>query len=110
MLKVNRFLHYSYALFGVLREQNTKRKLMKSYSKWLCLPLAVIVIGSFCFNVSPAEAVEFCGGYQDVCPCGAWNPYPCSPDGCGNCTWWAWHKACCEWNVGLPPWGDAIDW
>ena len=57
----------------------------------------------------PAEAVYSCGGKTDTCQCAANNPYPCCSNG-GNCTWWAWHSACCNWKVGLPPWGNAKEW
>ena len=57
----------------------------------------------------PAAAVPNCGGVTDNCPCNASNPYPCCSNG-GNCTWWAWHKACCVWDVGLPGWGNANTW
>lgn len=51
-----------------------------------------------------------CGGYNDTCNCGMNNPYPCC-DNNSNCTWWAWHKACCVWVIGLPsPWRHAKYW
>ena len=56
-----------------------------------------------------AQAVAWCGGTEDTCTCGAYNPYPCCDNG-GNCTWWAWHKACCIWDLGLPGWGNANTW
>jgi surface antigen len=60
------------------------------------------------------EAVYWCGGVADSCKCGADNPYPCCENGggkSGNCTWGAWHMACCNWLVGLPPpWQDAKKW
>lgn len=58
---------------------------------------------------SPAWAVYQCGDTQDTCPCGMNNPYPCCDNG-GNCTWYAWHSACCNWGVGLPGWGNANQW
>lgn len=61
------------------------------------------------FHLSPAHAVYECGGVQDTCPCGASNPYPCCDNG-GNCTWYAWHSACCHWGIGLPGWGNANTW
>ncbi len=61
-----------------------------------------------------AWAVYWCGGVADSCKCGADNPYPCCENGggkSGNCTWGAWHMACCNWGVGLPPpWQDAKKW
>ncbi len=42
-------------------------------------------------------AVYNCGGHTDDCSCGAYNPFPCC-SGIGNCTWWAWHKICCNWG------------
>jgi hypothetical protein len=59
-----------------------------------------------------------CGDQIDDCPCGMPNPYPCCDNDCddpldwtdvcdGNCCWWAWDQACCNWGVGLPGWGSA---
>ena len=64
---------------------------------------------------SPAVyAVGSCGGVSDDCQCGSNNPYPCCNNGNGkssNCTWGAWHKACCHWGVGMPaPWQHAKYW
>ncbi len=53
--------------------------------------------------------VYSCGGYNDDCYCAAWNPFPCCSNG-GNCTWWAWHMACCNWGVDVPPRGNANTW
>ncbi len=58
---------------------------------------------------TPAWAVFACGDQTDVCQCGANNPYPCCDNG-GNCTWWAWEAACCNWKVALPGWGNANQW
>jgi hypothetical protein len=56
-----------------------------------------------------AWAVYQCGDVVDSCQCGAPNPYPCCSNG-GNCTWYAWEAACCNWAVGLPGWGNANQW
>ncbi len=56
-----------------------------------------------------ARAVYQCGDQTDDCKCGAYDPYPCCDNG-GNCTWWAWEAACCNWAVGLPGWGNANQW
>ncbi len=58
---------------------------------------------------TPAFAVYTCGGVKDDCKCGGNNPYPCCDNG-GNCTWYAWHAACCTWGVALPGWGNANTW
>ncbi len=58
---------------------------------------------------SSAGAVSQCGPDTDSCKCGMNDPYPCCDNG-GNCTWWAWEKACCNWSVGLPGWGNANQW
>ncbi|MBN2723337.1 MAG: CHAP domain-containing protein [Deltaproteobacteria bacterium] len=58
---------------------------------------------------SVSKAVYSCGGVEDTCPCGASNPYPCCDNG-GNCTWYAWHSACCNWEMALPGWGNANTW
>ena len=58
-------------------------------------------------NLQPE--VYSCGGTNDDCICGMNNPYPCCDNG-GNCTWWAWHAACCNWGVGCPGWGNAHSW
>ncbi|MBW2458093.1 MAG: CHAP domain-containing protein, partial [Deltaproteobacteria bacterium] len=60
-----------------------------------------------------AGAVYQCDGVTDDCQCGANNPYPCCDNGggnFGNCTWWGWHSACCNWAYGLPGWGNANTW
>jgi len=60
-----------------------------------------------------AEAVYQCDGQTDDCQCSANNPYPCCDNGggnYGNCTWWAWESACCNWAYGLPGWGNANTW
>ena len=69
-------------------------------------PLALVLC---LFSATPALAVFQCGDAQDTCPCGANNPYPCCDNG-GNCTWFAWHNACCSLAVGLPSWGNAKQW
>ena len=56
-----------------------------------------------------ASAVYQCGDQTDDCKCGADDPYPCCSNG-GNCTWWAWEAACCNWAVALPGWGNANQW
>lgn len=56
-----------------------------------------------------ARSVPSCGGLEDTCPCGGSNPYPCCENN-GNCTWYAWHAACCNLGVALPPWGNANTW
>jgi surface antigen len=70
---------------------------------------AALLAGALLLAARPAAAVYSCGGYNDSCKCNANNPYPCCSNG-GNCTWWAWHSACCNWKVGLPPWGNAKEW
>ena len=59
-------------------------------------------------------AAGSCGGVSDSCQCNANNPYPCCNNGNGkssNCTWGAWHQACCNWGMGLPsPWQHAKYW
>ena len=57
----------------------------------------------------PAAAVYQCGDQTDDCHCGDYDPYPCCDNG-GNCTWWAWEAACCNWAVALPGWGNANQW
>ncbi len=42
-------------------------------------------------------AVGTCGPEKDDCQCGANNPFPCCDNG-GNCTWWGWEAACCNWG------------
>jgi surface antigen len=62
---------------------------------------------------SEVQAVYQCGGQTDDCPCNDSNPYPCCDNGggnFGNCTWWGWHSACCNWGYGLPGWGNAKTW
>ncbi len=64
-----------------------------------------------CLGVWPREAhaVTQCGDQSDTCQCGANNPFPCCDNG-GNCTWWAWQAACCNWGVSVPMLGNANTW
>lgn len=71
---------------------------------FLVFSLVMMVLGA-----GPARAVYECGGVEDTCTCGANNPYPCC-DNDGNCTWYAWHSACCHWDMALPGWGNAKTW
>lgn len=62
-----------------------------------------------------ARAVYECGGVQDTCNCGAANFCICCSDAAhganhGNCVWYAWHKACCEWSTALQWCTNAEDW
>ncbi len=57
---------------------------------------------------APTRKVYSCGGEVDTCPCGASNPFPCCSY--GNCTWYAWHRACCDWGLNIPPRGNANTW
>ena len=72
------------------------------------LSVGVVTLGLL-VAAPAARAVFECGNEQDTCQCGANNPYPCCSNG-GNCTWMAWHNACCDWVVGLPGWGNANTW
>jgi hypothetical protein len=79
-------------------------------ARWLaaCGALLVGVLAS-----APALAVYQCDGETDDCQCSANNPYPCCDNGggnYGNCTWWGWNEACCNWAYGLPGWGNANQW
>ena len=58
---------------------------------------------------SQAHAVYQCGDTQDTCICGLDNPFPCCSNG-GNCTWYAFHAACCGWKVAVPMRGHAKTW
>jgi hypothetical protein len=79
----------------------------------LSLPLrtlAALGVGAALALGAPnAAAVYQCGPDKDDCKCGMDDPYPCCDNG-GNCTWWAWEQACCNWAVGLPGWGNANQW
>ena len=56
-----------------------------------------------------ALAVYQCGDQKDDCQCGMDNPFYCCDNG-GNCTWWAWEQACCNWGVAIPTLGNAWHW
>ncbi len=74
--------------------------------------LALFAIAVVLGIAAPAYAVS-CGGVSDSCQCGMNNPYPCCNNGNGkssNCTWGAWHMACCGWGKGLPGWSHAKFW
>jgi hypothetical protein len=73
------------------------------------LALAAASIAAVLAFAAPAHAVYECGGQKDDCKCGADDPYPCCSNG-GNCTWWAWEAACCNWAKALPGWGNANQW
>ena len=65
--------------------------------------------------LSPAAgaADHCCGGYCDTCPCGAATPCICcdyNGTNSGNCVWWAWHEACCQWGDSLAWCGNANTW
>ena len=73
---------------------------------WLAASLLVLEVA-----VQPGSslAIGQCGNQKDTCKCGKSNPYLCCDNG-SNCTWWAWHEACCNWGIGLPGWGNANTW
>jgi surface antigen len=52
---------------------------------------------------------KYCGKQADTCICGADNLFPCCSNG-GNCTWWAWQKACCVWGYDVGTSGNAWEW
>ncbi|MFH1438754.1 MAG: CHAP domain-containing protein, partial [Pseudomonadota bacterium] len=56
----------------------------------------------------PALSVYSCGGEVNNCECGRSNFCICCE--CGNCVWWAWHEACCNWGRALPWCTNATDW
>ena len=68
-----------------------------------------LVVGVLALAARPAAAVYQCGDQTDDCHCGDYDPYPCCDNG-GNCTWWAWEAACCNWAAVLPGWGNANQW
>ena len=62
-----------------------------------------------------ARAVYECGGVQDTCPCGMSNFCICCTNAAygtdhGNCVWYAWHRACCDWVIGLQWCTNANTW
>ncbi|MFW5741078.1 MAG: CHAP domain-containing protein, partial [Myxococcota bacterium] len=72
--------------------------------------LTAVLLGSAALlQATPAHAVYQCGDTTDDCICGADNPFPCCDNG-GNCTWYAWHAACCNWGVVVPMLGNANTW
>lgn len=73
-----------------------------------------VFLGAFAALVTlarPAAAVGSCGGVsdQDCNHCGASNPFPCCSND-GNCTWWAWQAACCNWGIDVPMRHNANTW
>jgi len=96
--------------------------------KKLIIKLAIIFIIIYYPNLALADT-NLCGTETHDCDCGATiNIYPCcdnnfddcsdcgranecADDGCdGNCTWWAWEMACCNWGVSLPWENHANQW
>lgn len=65
------------------------------------------------FHLSDVFAVYQCGDKKDDCKCAKNNPFPCCDNG-GNCTWWAWEQACCNWGEAWgkanPVHGNAKEW
>jgi len=82
---------------------------MRSWTRWAAGAAAGLAFCIMTFTPRPAHAVYQCGDQKDDCQCGVDDPYPCCDNG-GNCTWWAWEAACCNWAVGLPGWGNANQW
>lgn len=80
----------------------------------LRLFICITTVATIFAMPSPARGgASWCGGVQDSCQCGANNPYPCCNNGNGkssNCTWGAWHMACCNWGKALPGWSHAKYW
>ena len=77
--------------------------------------LASTLLGVLLLAPRPAAAVYECGGVQDTCSCGAANFCICCSDSThgtdhGNCVWYAWHKACCEWAIALQWCTNADTW
>ena len=75
--------------------------------------LALTAVAIMLASSTPTYAVGSCGGVSDNCQCNANNPYPCCNNGNGkssNCTWGAWHMACCGFAKGLPGWSHAKYW
>lgn len=79
--------------------------------------VAAVVFGLALLVAAPraARAVFECGGVQDTCNCSANNFCICCTNGTygtdhGNCVWYAWHRACCEWGVGLQWCTNAETW
>ncbi len=82
--------------------------------------VVLIAMISFCsfflsLAASSVYGVPSCGGVSDDCYCtdsdgeeGS-NQYPCCLND-SNCTWWAWHSACCGWGIAIPKWGHAQHW
>jgi hypothetical protein len=73
-----------------------------------CL-LAALIFAVAATWAPQAEAVSKCGGEEDTCDCGKLNPCVCC-DPNGNCTWYAWHMACCNWGRALEWCTDAHTW
>ncbi len=61
----------------------------------------LLVVLFFLAHPSTALSVYSCGGEVNNCECGRSNFCICCD--CGNCVWWAWHEACCNWGRG-PEW------
>lgn len=72
---------------------------------WMTAPLVVLAL----IQPGPASAAYSCGAHNDDFNCGGNNPYPCCDNG-GNCTWWAWDRACRGWVINMPAWGNAKTW
>jgi surface antigen len=76
-------------------------------------PMIVFVL------VSPPGALganQVCDGERHDCGCASATPCWCCDEAanfgetCGNCVWWAWHEACCNWDVALEWCTNANTW
>ena len=69
----------------------------------------LFVSAAVLLGAGPVLAEDTCGDQVHSCACAAHTPCICCDNG-GNCVWWAWHEACCNWNRALEWCTDATTW
>jgi len=70
---------------------------------------AALLLSAAAIAPSAALAEDTCGDQTHSCSCAAHTPCICCSNG-GNCVWWAWHEACCQWGIALEWCTDAATW
>ena len=90
------------ALSHVVNERHRSRSTRRHAFVGIVLAASMSVLAGISVP-QQALAVHTCGGVSDTCQCGRANFCICCDwsGQSGNCVWWAWHKACCNWAIAL---------
>jgi MYXO-CTERM domain-containing protein len=82
----------------------------------LSIAAALVIVAALAIAPGKARGADFeCGGLQDTCICGANTPCICCSNATygtnhGNCVWYGWYRACCDWGEALPFCPNAEFW